>query len=99
MYGWKITRDYIYDPDDTTINDKKMVGTKGPRGLDPALEAELDAGKGDKFRMKDDDGNIYYHGRIVGDYDGFEPLDDFGMGWAGCTTIEYKNTDGNWEVL
>lgn len=60
-------------------------GTQGPRNLDP----ELDTRKA-RFRMKDDDGEIYYYGYIWGDYDGFEPLDDFGMPNAGCTTIEYR---------
>jgi hypothetical protein len=49
--------------------------------------------------MYDDDGKLYYAGTIWGDYDGFEPLDDFGMPNAGCTSIEYKNDAGTWEVL
>jgi len=37
--------------------------------------------------MFDDDMNLYYEGKIIGDYDGFEPLDDFGMPNARCTSI------------
>ena len=85
-YYWKITRgapDLFDDP----------VGVRGPMGADESITAN----KG-KFRMKDDDGIIYYHGEIYGDYDGFEPLDDFGTPNAGCTSIEY-NEKGEWEIL
>ena len=41
-----------------------------------------------RFSMYDDDDNCYYEGMIYGDYDGFEPLDDFGMPNAGCTYIK-----------
>ena len=84
-YTWKITQDYIFDGEAT--------GTTGP-----ANATEITANEA-KFRMLDDDGEVYYHGKIYGDYDGFEPLDDFGMPHAGCTTIEYKNADGAWEIL
>ena len=47
-----------------------------------------------KFSMYDDDDICYYEGIIYGDYDGFEPLDDFGMPNAGCTYIKI-----NGEVL
>lgn len=46
-----------------------------------------------EFSLYDDDEVLYYKGIIVGDYDGFEPLDDFGMPNAGCTGIKY---DGEW---
>jgi hypothetical protein len=50
--------------------------------------------------MMDDDGNIYYGGLIQGaDYQGFEPLDDFGAPNAGATEIHYINADGGWEQL
>ena len=40
------------------------------------------------FSMYDDDDNCYYEGMIYGNYDGFEPLDDYGMPNAGCTYIK-----------
>lgn len=53
-----------------------------------------------KFRMRDDDGELCYEG--VGNCltagEGFEPLDDFGMPNAGCTSIEWF-VQGRWEVL
>jgi hypothetical protein len=90
-YNWIITDDYI----DNGIE----VGVTGPRNKSRNTENE------GEFRMLDDDGELYYRGKIWGDYDGFEPLDDFGMPNAGCTTIEYKSrpsaTGGRpiWEVL
>ena len=46
-----------------------------------------------RFSMYDDDGNCYYEGMIYGDFDGFEPLEDFGMPNAGCTAMKL---DGEW---
>lgn len=48
--------------------------------------------------MLDGDGIVYYYGKILGGAE-FQPLDDFGTGNAGCTTIQYKNTAGKWENL
>jgi hypothetical protein len=91
-YRWEITRDHLAEewPDE-----KSSVGVQGPRGLDPSLSENAE-----KFRMLDDDRNVYYEGIIYGDYDGFEPLDDYGMPNAGAVIIEYKNPQtGAWEVL
>jgi hypothetical protein len=50
--------------------------------------------------MLDDDGIVYYYGKIVGDgCEGFEPLRDFGTPNAGCTSIQYKDDDGLWKWL
>ena len=79
MYGWIITRDHL---------DGKDVTVKGPGGLAPELEAKLDKGEGEAFKIYDDDNELYYTGKIVGDYDGFEPLDDFCTPDSGCTAIK-----------
>ena len=86
-YYWKIT----HASKRLDLNDE--VGTVGPYNADESITEN----KG-RFRMKDDDGIIYYHGEIYGDYDGFEPLDDFGMPNAGCISIEY-NEKGEWKIL
>jgi hypothetical protein len=75
-YRWKITKDHL---------DGSDAGVQGPRGLDPKTTANRA-----HFVMKDDDGVAYYEGDIYGDFDGFEPLDDFGMPNAGCTSIWYN---------
>ena len=71
-YRWEITTDLI---------DDNLVGVKGPSGCDEKI-TENKA----QFRLVDDDGEVYCRGFIYGDYEGFEPLDDFG-GSLGCTMI------------
>ena len=96
-YAWII--DYVED--DHWYADE--IGTIGPHHADPKLVGQLTTDKraGDTFRMKDDDGEVYYVGRIILDDDtsGFEPLDDFGMPNAGCTSIEYREKTGAWVML
>ena len=50
-----------------------------------------------KFRMLDDDDEIYYIG-YSDDSSSFEPLDDFGLPNAGATNIQYLE-NGRWESL
>ncbi len=40
-----------------------------------------------------DDDECLYEGMLYGDYDGFEPLDDFAMPDAGCVKIK---VGGEW---
>ena len=89
-YAWIITKDKINSDD---------VGTIGPASINTELEKSLKAGTGTEFKMFDDDGELYYEGKIVGDFDGFEPLDDFGEGYAGCTAIAYKNKNNVFEII
>ena len=50
-------------------------------------------GAGESFELYDDDKTLVARGRIVGDYDGFEPLDDYAQAMWGCTGIKYA---GRW---
>lgn len=77
-YYWRITRVY-----EDGLGDE--VGISGPRGCDANLKSNPAI-----FTMYDDDDNCYYQGMIYGNYDGFEPLYDFGMPNAGCTYIKIK---------
>ena len=77
-YYWKITKDRI-----SSADEKSDKGVCGPYGCDENLKTNAS-----RFSMYDDDGECYYEGMIYGDYDGFEPLDDFGMPNAGCTSIK-----------
>ena len=85
-YYWTITRDLICEPN--LDGEKPAVGTSGPGNADESLRTNPA-----RFSLYDDDGECYYCGMIYGDYDGFEPLDDFGMGYAGCTSIKIN---GEW---
>jgi hypothetical protein len=94
-YSWCITVDKINNDD----NYPKRVGLVGPRASTITFE-EIKKSKNKKlFRMLDDDREVYYHGYIVGEFDGFEPLDDFGTPNDGCTIIQYKNSEGKWVDL
>lgn len=73
--------------------------------MTPEVEEALDyagngaGAKGVHFKMWDDDGNLYYEGRLA--FPGWDkgetpdeeiiasPLFQFGAGFAGCTRIEY----------
>lgn len=50
-----------------------------------------------KFKLYDDDGNLYYEGLLYGEID-FHPLDDCGMSNAGATTMKYFQ-NGEWKIL
>ena len=88
-HGWIITRDKLAEDFGDEENE---VGTYGPRGCSKKLHDALLSGKGHKFKMYDDDGELYYKGLFIGDptsEEGFAPLDDFGMPNAGCVRIDY----------
>lgn len=94
-YAWIITKDKIGDGDD----DGTIGGHLAPKHLIELLRHPK-RNQLEKFRMKDDDGQVYYYGYIAGDYEGFEPLDDYGTPNAGCAWIEYKDkATGEWRVL
>lgn len=84
-YGWIITRDHLHEKDPEGFTSEK--GTAGPRDISDANYKALQAGKGKTFTMRDDDNILYYTGRIIGEYEGTEPLDDFGTPNAGATSI------------
>jgi len=85
-------------PHGRVIGENKMIRYAWKIDKDIIDRNHINSGKGEKFRMFDDDMNLYYEGRITGGYDGFEPLDDFGQPNAGCTSIEYLK-NGKWEQL
>lgn len=95
-YFWTIDKDHI----DGTANGLSYGNKRYPTSNEYFWSIDKDTTTpGGQFRMFDDDKNLYYSGTIWGDYDGFEPLDDFGMPNAGCTGIQYKNDEGEWEWL
>ena len=50
------------------------------------------------FRLLDDDGLVYFHGRQdPKNFDEFGPLDNYGAAY-GCATLQYKN-DRQWVTL
>lgn len=91
-YGWVIDRD---------VTGGDAAGTIGPRGIEPRIKERLDNNRGVPFRIYDDDGELYYTGRLYTDdpdsEDIFKPLDNFGEPNAGCTRIDLL-INGKWET-
>ncbi len=80
---WVITQDKIGDGEDTGKGNFKGDADSLPHA----------------FRLLDDDGEVYYHGRSSDKNSeaAFQPL-EWAMSHAGCTEIQYRN--GNtWETL
>lgn len=105
-YAWIIDTDHNPTPGALPGTNSNAAGLTGPRGADAALLTELAEGKGRAFRMKGDDDDIAYEGRIVlgadveeGTETDFAPLDDFGEPNCGCAWIEYRDATGAWAVL
>ena len=92
--AWYITKDWADDGDAVG----QWNGHFSPESL--TKRNGLDICKklcNHKFRMYDDDGELYYEG-FSNDSSSFQPLDDFGMPNAGCTEIKYLEK-GKWETL
>jgi hypothetical protein len=84
---WTITRDFLEQPG--------AVGTCSPDFQDSKASLLKH-----RFRLLDGDGKVYYEGRSddCDSQQAFEPLDDFGVGFAGCTEIRYF-ANGSWQAL
>ena len=96
-YGWIITKEF----DAVKSGEKSSVGTVGPSGITEDVQARLQKGEGTKFRLYDDDGELYAEGLQISDggEDGeFAPLDDFGMPNWGCTEIK-QLLNGEWKTV
>ena len=82
-YRWGIPRDRIGDPNAAAGTCQNAQGRVGPRNASNRITKNRT-----RFALYDDDGACYYEGLIFGDFDGFEPLEDFGAPNAGCARIK-----------
>ncbi len=89
---WIIDIDHIADLKLKRGSNQNAVGLVGPSSYS-GDGSELSH----RFRLVDDDGEVYYEGRSGDDSD-FGPLEDFGGPNAGATTIQYW-LDGGWRDL
>lgn len=90
--SWEITRDHLFRPGDKVLGMRDEYGVMGPREGNHSLP------RPHRFRMYDDDGELYYEGLAA--RVSFAPLDDFGTPNAGCTRIDYFNPETQtWETL
>ena len=112
-YGWLITHDSIADEEYKAPSNLNAKGMYGPRDIGDdhraTLESVAKAGYKNyhgesvrKFKVYDDDGELYYTGLYIGpdDEEMFGPLEDFGTPNAGAAEIRYLNPKtGEFETL
>jgi len=95
----------LYGPRNAVELLQSFLNAKGasehPITPENASEAIQNRPEAFRFRMKDDDGEVYYYGFMIpGDEVGAElaPLKDFGELNAGCTSIEIRD-NGIWNPV
>lgn len=110
-YAWVIDGEYERDweHDDWERDSGRWKQMERPvRGPSDATEEELaKAAKGNPFRLMYDGDGPALLGRIwVSDTDHartseacWQPLEDYGEGGYGCTEIQYRNANNEWETL
>ena len=84
-YGWYIYESFI---EEDRFDSPTKVEVFGPCGLSDENERKLKDGAGEEFELYDDDDVLYYKGRIIGDFTGFEPMEDYGMPNAGAVHVK-----------
>lgn len=90
-YTWIVTRDSV-------IGDSSdAVGKLGPPGAADRERFDTVIIHGEHFRMLNANGETQFSGYIIGEFDGSEPLDDYGAE-NGCVRIEFER-DGRWMSL
>lgn len=80
-YGWIITKEHVLEG---------FAPTEGTREY-PQSDFTNDyiAEHGKYFHLLDEDDDVCYEGMIVGEYNGDEPLIEFGIPEWGCERIVY----------
>lgn len=91
QYTWIVSQGQI-------VGDSSgSVGHIGPPHAKNRARFDIVIKSGQRFRLLDADGNMRYLGYIYGEYEGREPLEEYGRG-KGCVAIEYER-DGRWVRL
>ena len=85
-YTWVITRDNILG------DSSDAVGRIGPRGATDRVRFDIVIQRGAHFRLLNAAGRAEFSGYILGDFEGDEPLEDYGRE-NGCVAIEYERAD------
>ncbi len=90
-YTWIVTRDAVLG------DSSNAVGKIGPSGAKDRERFDKVILHGKHFRLLNNDNEAQFTGYILGDFQGLEPLADYGHE-NGCTRIEYER-DGQWVAL
>jgi len=77
-YAWCITHNHLKDEDCEIIGPEKAP-------------ARLLSMVGKRFKLYDEEGELYFSGSLHGQYTGHEPIDDFGQPQYGCTEIRFDD--------
>lgn len=85
-YAWIITED-LDAARTASLGLRPRAGIIGPSTVTPEQIERLEAGDGEVFTMGGDGEPADYRVRIIGTYDGGEPLTDFGTADTGCVWI------------
>jgi len=59
------------------------------------LDVKVPEKQTQRFRLLDDDDEVYFEGYQIPDRDEFAPLDEVGAGY-GCTALQYWNKGWQW---
>ena len=90
-YTWIVTRDAgVGDSSDA-------IGKIGPSGNPAAYRFDQVICEGQHFRLLNERNESEFEGYILGEFFGFEPLEDFGREF-GCVAIEYER-EGAWFLM
>ena len=90
-YTWIVTKDEI----EGDVSD--AVGKIGPPGASSRHRFDRVISGGAEFQLLDTSGNVKFTGFILGDYQGSEPLEEYGLNF-GCVSIAYRR-NGRWISL
>ncbi len=90
-YTWIVTRDAVLG------DSSDAVGKIGPKGEKDRERFDKVILNGAHFRLLNEDNQAQFTGYILGDFQGLEPLIDYGRD-NGCSRIEYER-DGDWVAL
>ena len=98
-YAWVITRDHLEHTNERIIGPHNATEEQLEILAHP--HRTINRNKLIRFRIYDDDGELYFSGYFLGDSeseDAFGPLDDFGAPDSGATRIDYLRGE-EWETL
>ena len=90
-YTWIVTRDLVLG------DSSDAIGCIGPPDETGHANFVQVINHGVQFRMMDAEGDVQFSGYIAGEYEGSEPLEEYGR-QNGCQSIQYE-WNGEWLAL
>jgi hypothetical protein len=96
---WAIDKDLISDEGETRVGHSGETINIGMGHISPEY-IDLPSGPIVRFRLLDDDGEVYYEGWLNNDSEGLnqQAALEFGRADAGCTTIQVQTKEWKQEI-